>query len=172
MKINNNYLKEQLKHLYWLNGGPCAGKTTMTKKFVEEHCQWLFQVVEEMMDFFIINLLKLPDDKPIIIDLGIMPEFILLFIPEERMICFYTSDAEIERLYYFREDHKMILDCINAYTLYPEETIKHSNKSMIKFSNEIKNACTKLGIKTIERTPNMSVEEQFRLVREHFKILG
>lgn len=59
------------------------------------------------------------------------------------MICFYTSDAEIE---------------------------KHSNKSMIKFSNEIKNAFTKLGIKTIERTPNMSVEEQFRLVCEHFKM--
>lgn len=185
MKINNNYLKEQLKHVYWLNGGPCAGKTTMTKKFVEElgfqtlgddllkyrpfsspveypalqfpnpsldwnkwfnkpvdeHCQWLFQVVEEIP-----------------------------FIPEKRMICFYTSDAEIERLYYFREDHKMILDCINAYTLNPEETIKHSNKSMIKFSNEIKSACTKLGIKTIERTLNMSVEEQFRLVREHFKM--
>ncbi|MDH6372221.1 hypothetical protein M2444_004034 [Paenibacillus sp. PastF-3] len=112
-------------------------------KPVDEHCQWLFQVVEEMMEFFIIDLLKLPDVKPILIDLGIMPEFILPFIPEERMICFYTSDAEIE---------------------------KHSNKSMIKFSNEIKNACTKLGIKTIERTPNMSVEEQFRLVCEHFKM--
>lgn len=214
MKINNNYLKEQLKHVYWLNGGPCAGKTTMTKKFVEElgfqtlgddvlkyrpftspveypalqfpnpdldwnkwfnkpvdeHCQWLFQIVEEMMDFFIIDLLKMPNDKPIIIDLGIMPERILPFIPEERMICFYTSDEEIERLYYFREDHKMILDCINAYTTNPEETIKHGNKSMVKFSNEIKNACTKIGIKTVERIPSMSVEEQFRLVREHFEL--
>jgi len=47
--------------------------------------QWLFQVVEEMMEFFIIDLLKLPDDQPILIDLGIMPEFILPFIPEERM---------------------------------------------------------------------------------------
>ena len=36
MKVNDNYLKEQLKHVYWLNGGCCAGKTTMTKKFVEE----------------------------------------------------------------------------------------------------------------------------------------
>jgi tRNA A37 threonylcarbamoyladenosine biosynthesis protein TsaE len=36
MKIHNNYLKEKLKHVYWLNGGPCAGKTTMTKKFVNE----------------------------------------------------------------------------------------------------------------------------------------
>ncbi|HBS47320.1 MAG TPA: hypothetical protein DEA91_27780 [Paenibacillus sp.] len=212
MKINNDYLKEQLKHVYWLNGGPCAGKTTMTKKFVEElgfqtlgddvlkyrpftsrveypalqfpnpdldwnkwfnkpvdeHCQWLFQIVEEMMDFFIIDLLTMPNDKPIIIDLGIMPERILPFIPEERMICFYTSDEEIERLYYFREDHKMILDCINAYTINPEETIKHGNKSMVKFSNEIKKACTKMGIKTVERIPSMSVEEQFRLVREHF----
>jgi hypothetical protein len=212
MKINNNYLKDQLKHVYWLNGGPCAGKTTMTQKFVEElgfqtlgddvlkyrpftspdeypalqfpnptldwdkwfnkpvdeHYHWLLQIVEEMMDFFIIDLLTMPNDKPVIIDLGIMPESILPFIPEERMICLYTSDEEIERLYYFREDHKMILDCINAYTLNPEETIKHGNKSMVKFSNEIKIACSKMGIKTVERIPSMSVEEQFRVVREHF----
>lgn len=36
MKINDNYLKEQLQHVYWLNGGCCAGKTTMTKKFIQE----------------------------------------------------------------------------------------------------------------------------------------
>jgi hypothetical protein len=36
MKINDNYLKEQLQHVYWLNGGCCAGKITMTKKFIEE----------------------------------------------------------------------------------------------------------------------------------------
>ncbi|NJJ40486.1 hypothetical protein [Paenibacillus apii] len=212
MIINDNYLKEQLKHVYWLNGGPCAGKTTMTKKFIEEfgfqtigddvlkyrpfssaadypalqmpnpnldwnkwfnkpvedHCQWLLQIVEEMMDFFVIDLLKMPDNKPIIIDLGILPKRILPFIPKERMICLYTSDAEIERLYYFREDHKMILDCINACTSNPEETIKHSNRSMIKFSNAILNACVQNGIKTIERTPSMDVEEQFNLVSQHF----
>lgn len=212
MKINGNYLKEQLKHVYWLNGGPCAGKTTMTNKFteelgfqtleddilkyrpfsspveypalqmpnpnldwnqwfnkpVDEHYQWLIELVEEMMEFFIIDLLKMPNNKPIIIDLGIMPEHILPYISKEKMICLYTSDEEIERLYFFREDHKMILDCINAYTTNPEETIKHSNKSMVKFSKEIKSACMKNGIRTIERTPNMSIEEQFKLVSEHF----
>lgn len=122
-----------------------------------------------MMEFFVIDLLKMPSDKPIIIDLGIMPEHILSFIPKERMMCLYTSDSEIERLYFFREDHKMILDCINACTSNPEETIKHSNKSMIKFSNEIKKACVKNDVRTIERTPGMSVEEQFELVSEHFR---
>ncbi|RAJ00919.1 hypothetical protein DET54_102406 [Paenibacillus pabuli] len=131
MKINNSYLKEQLKHVYWLNGGCCAGKTTMTKKFVAElgfqtlgddvlkyrpftrpteypalqyphpglnweewfnrptdvSFPWLCQIVEEVMEFFVIDLLKMPTDKPIIIDLGIMPEHILPFIPKERMIC-------------------------------------------------------------------------------------
>ncbi|MCL6602221.1 MAG: AAA family ATPase [Paenibacillus sp.] len=211
MKVNDNYLKEQLKHVYWLNGGCCAGKTTMTKKFVQdlgfqtlgddvlkyrpfaspdkypalqyphpgldwdkwfnrpidEHCEWLFQIVEEMMEFFVIDLLKMPTHTPIIIDLGIMPEQILSFIPKERMICLYTSDAEMERLYFFREDHKMILDVINL-TADPAETIKNGNKSMVKFSHDIRNACVKKGIKTIERTTSLSVEEQFRLVREHF----
>lgn len=212
MKINDNYLKEQLKHVYWLNGGCCAGKTTMTKKFIEElgfqtlrddvlkyrpfsspveyptlqyphpnldwekwfnrptdvKYQWLCQLVVEMMEFFVIDLLKMPTDKPIIIDLGIMPEHILSFIPKERMICLYTSDEEIERLYFFREDHKMILDVINAHTSNPAETIKHGNKTMVKFSNEIRNACVKNGIKTLERTPSLNVKEQFKLVREHF----
>ncbi|ETT62081.1 hypothetical protein MHI43_15325 [Paenibacillus sp. FSL H8-0457] len=211
MKVNDNYLKEQLKHVYWLNGGCCAGKTTMTKKFAEElgfqtlednvlkyrpftspveypalqyphpgldwdkwfnkpndeHCEWLFQIIEEMMEFFVIDLLKMPTDTPIIIDLGIMPEQILPFIPKERMICLYTSDEEIERLYFFREDHKMILDVINL-TAKPAETIKNGNKNMVKFSRDIRNACVKNGIKTIKRTTSLSVEEQFRLVREHF----
>lgn len=213
MRINNNYLKEQLNHVYWLNGGCCAGKTTMTQKFVAElgfqtlsddvfkyrpftnpteypalqypHpglnweewfnrptdvvFRWLCEIVVEMMEFFVIDLLKMPTDKPIIIDLGIMPEHILPFIPKERMICLYTSDEEIERLYYFREDHKMILDVINL-TSDPAETIKHSNKTMVKFSNEIRKACVNNNIKTLERTPDLGIEEQFRLVREHFEL--
>ena len=213
MNINDNYLREQLKHVYWLNGGCCAGKTTLTKKFVEElgfrtlednvltyrpftrpaeypalqyphpgldwnrwfnrpadeHCAWLFQVVEEMMEFFVIDLLRMPTDRPIIIDLGIKPERILPFIPAERMICLYTSAAEIERLYYFREDHKMILDVLNR-TTDPTESLKNGNKSMVKFSHDIRNACVQNGIKTLERTPSLSVEEQFRLVRAHFGV--
>jgi hypothetical protein len=62
----------------------------------------------------------------------------------------------------------MILDCINAFTSNPAETIKHANKPMEKLSCDIKNACINNGIKTIERTPSMSVEEQFRLVTAHF----
>ena len=61
----------------------------------------------------------------------------------------------------------MILDVINL-TANPAETIKNGNKNMVKFSRDIRNACVKNGIKTIERTPSLSVEEQFRLVREHF----
>ena len=120
-----------------------------------------------MMEFFVIDLLRIPTDTPVIIDLGIMPEQILPFIPKERMICLYTSDEEIERLYFFREDHKMILDVINL-TTNPAETIKNGNKNMVKFSDNIRNACVKNGIKTIERTHSLNVEEQFRLVREHF----
>ncbi|GGG06877.1 hypothetical protein GCM10010913_30880 [Paenibacillus aceti] len=71
-------------------------------------------------------MLKMPTNTPIIIDLGIMPEQILPFIPKERMICLYTSNEEIERLYFFREDHKMILDVINL-TANPAETIKNGD---------------------------------------------
>lgn len=213
MKINDDYLKEQLRHVYWLNGGCCAGKTTMTKKFIkelgfqtlednvmkyrpftnpveypalqyphssldwdkwfnkpnDEHVYWLIQIVEEMLEFFIIDLLKMPTDKPIIIDLGIMPECILPFIPKERMICLYTSDEEIEKLYFFREDHKMILDVINL-TSNPSETIANGNKNMVRFSHVVRSACIRNGIKTLERTPELSVEEQFELVREHFRL--
>ena len=214
MKINDNYLKEQLKHVYWLNGSACAGKTTMTKKFVNElgfktlennvlkyrpfscpiehsalqmpnpnldwnswfnrpvavYAQWLLDIAKEMMEFYVIDLLKMSDKQPAVVDLGIMPEAILAFIEKERIICLYTSSEEIEKLYFFRDDHKMILDCINTHTLNPEKTIAHANKAIVRFSNEIKNACINSGIKTIERTPHMTKDEQFKLICEHFRI--
>ncbi|WIV12728.1 hypothetical protein [Proteiniborus sp. MB09-C3] len=214
MKINDNYLKEQLKHVYWLNGGACAGKTTMTKKFVNElgfktladdvlkyrsfscpiehstlqmpnpnldwnswfnrpvevYSQWLVDIAKEMMEFFVIDLLKMPNEQPIVVDLGIMPDVILPFIAKEKIICLYTSPEEIERLYFFRDDHKMILDCINAHTLNPEKTINHANKAIVSFSNSIMNACINSGIKAIERVPHMTKDEQFRLICEHFEI--
>lgn len=34
MKVNNNYLTEKLKHVYWINGGCYAGTTTMTKRLL------------------------------------------------------------------------------------------------------------------------------------------
>ncbi|WP_208642748.1 hypothetical protein [Paenibacillus taichungensis] len=61
------------------------------------------------------------------------------------------------------------MDVINL-TSDPAETIKHGNKTMVKFSNEIRNACVNNNIKTLERTPDLGIEEQFRLVREHFAI--
>lgn len=212
MKINNNYLKEKLKHVYWLNGGPCAGKTTMTKKFVNElgfqtlkddvlkyrsfsnseihsalqkpnqnldwdkwfnkpvdlHLQWLVDFAREMMEFFVVDLLKMPDDRPVIVDLGVMPEDILPFISKNNIIGLFTSKKEIENLYFYRDDHKMILECIENNTENPQQTIKHSNKSMVKFSNKIKKACIKNEIKILERTTEMSVEQQFELICKHF----
>lgn len=214
MKINDNYLKEQLKHVYWLNGGVCAGKTTMTKKVVNElgfqtladdvlkyrpfscpiehgapqmpnsnldwnswfnrpvdvYSQWLVDIAKEMMEFFVIDLLKMPDEQPIVVDLAIMPEAILPFIAKERVICLYTSPEEIEKLYFFRDGHKMILDCINTHTLNPKKTINHANKAIVRFSNDIKNACINSEIKTIERTPYMTKDDQFTLICEHFGI--
>jgi len=72
------------------------------------------------------------------------------------MMCLYTSDEEIERLYFFRQDHKMILVVINL------------TKNMIRFSHDVRNECIRNGIRTLERMSELSVEEQFKLVREHF----
>lgn len=80
-----------------------------------------------------------------------MPEKILSFIPKERMICLYTSNEEIEKRFFFREDHKMILDVIKL-TADPEKAIKNGNEVMMTFSNTIKNACVKNGIKTLTFT--------------------
>lgn len=41
---------------------------------------------------------------------------------------------------------------------------------MVRFSHDVRSACIRNGIKTLERTPELSVEEQFELVREHFRL--
>lgn len=212
MNINDNYLKECLKHVYWLSGGPCSGKTTITKKLVSElgfrtisddilkyrkysdkdvhkaiqmpnpelnwdewfnrptdiYKDWLLDVSREMLDYFVIDLIKMPDDKPIIVDLGVKPELIMPFIDKNRILSMFTASTEIEKLYFFRDDHSMILDRINQSTKDPLKSIKNANQAMILFSDEIRLSCERNGIKIIERTPELSIENQFKMVCEYF----
>lgn len=116
MKINESYLREKLKNVYWLNGGPCSGKTTMSNMFVkelgfqkieedivkyrlytdpqkhpnlqypnpnldwnqwfnrplEEYKSWLHNLGREILEFYILDLLELDLNRPIIVDLGIL----------------------------------------------------------------------------------------------------
>lgn len=213
MNINDNYLKECLKHVYWLNGGPCSGKTTMTKKLVDDfgfrtlsddilkyrkysdknvhkaiqmpntslnwdewfnrptdvYKNWLLDVSREMLDYFLIDIIKMPNDKPIIIDLGIRADLILPFIDIERILGMFTAPSEIERLYFFREDHRMILDRINESTQNPSKTIKNANKAMVRFSEDIRKSCESNGVKIINRAPELSIDEQFKMVCEYFR---
>lgn len=37
MKIPNSLLRHSLKHVYWITGGPCAGKTTLINKLVNKY---------------------------------------------------------------------------------------------------------------------------------------
>lgn len=214
MIVNDNYLKESLKHVYWLNGGPCSGKTTMTKKLVKElgfrtlsddilkyrkfsdvnvhkaiqmpnpeldwdkwfnrspeiYKDWLLDVSREMLDYFIIDLLKMSDDKPVVVDLGISPELILPFMDKERILCLYTSRTEIERLYLYRDDHSMILDRIMKSTKNPDKSIINANKAMVLYSNSVVSSCVEFGIDTLERTSDLTIEDQFNIVCEKFKL--
>ncbi|MCF7924610.1 MAG: hypothetical protein K9L64_05890 [Candidatus Izimaplasma sp.] len=214
MELNNEYIKNKLSHVYWLNGGTCSGKTTMTNKLVEEYdfinirddimkyrkftnktnhpnlqypnpnldwdlwfnrstdvyVDWLHNLGKEFLDFLVVDLLSDKSEKRIVVDLGILAEEIIEIIPKERIICFYTSEKEIKRLYFFRDDHKMILDRINSDTKNPSKTIENASKSMVKFSDDIVDSCKKYGIKTIERTPDLSVEEQFDMVKKYFEL--
>lgn len=214
MIINEAYLKEKLKNVYWLNGGPCSGKTTMSKMFVkelgfqkveddivkyrlytnaqkhpnlqypnpnldwdkwfnrplDEYKDWLNNLGKEILEFYVLDLLELDLNKPIIVDLGILPEDILGFIDKSHIICLHTDPQEIHRLYYYRDDHKMILDCINQNTKNPKETIKNSCNVLVSFSEDIINSCQKQGIYCLERTKDLSIQEQFEIIKNHFNI--
>lgn len=137
---------------------------------VEEYSNWLIQLANEIVEYLIIDLLELPNTQPIIIDMGVMPKTILSLIPKERMVCLFTSPEEIEKRYLFRIDHNMILDCIKNNSIDYIETVSNVNNSIIRFSKEIVNACVSEGILTIERTHNLTINQQFKMIYEHFDI--
>lgn len=82
----------------------------------------------------------------------------------------YTDPREIHRLYYYRDDHKLILDCINNNTKDPERTIKNSCDVLVSFSEDIINSCQKEEIYCLKRTEELSVKEQFAIIKKHFKL--
>ena len=64
MYLNDTYLKEKLKHVYWLTGGPCSGKTTMTKALYQSYgfkqLDLLFSVYRDYFDDPKYDPMKIP----------------------------------------------------------------------------------------------------------------
>lgn len=212
--MNNAYIKEQLKHVYWLCGGACAGKTTLSHRLVSEkgfirvqddvlkyrafttpeaypalqmpnptlkweewfnrapnvHGQWMLDISREIVDFLLVDLLALPKDRPIVVDLGVEIQWVLPFIPKENIIGLFTDNETIYKQYLYRPDHKMILDCIWANTSSPEETAKNVSKSVAWFSNRVEASCREHGIKQLWRDADLTKDEHFRQVCAYFNL--
>lgn len=212
MRIADSIIKERLLHVYWIAGGPCAGKTTITSllanrygfaiypnrhpeyqrradfsdfpalriprpgidwewyfgRSVDESVRWLEESIAGGLEFMIVDLLSEPRDNKILIDYNAEPETLLKIASHNRIVCMFAEADLIKRELLYREDHKMILDCIRDNTSDPVAVEEKVALCGIESTRRQRDRALAIGVKIIERRVDTTPDEQLEVVEDHF----
>lgn len=211
MNIQDHVLKEYLKHVYFITGTPCGGKTTVSRALSERHGfavydadehfsrhrqisdpafqpsmnrtfrdadeffgrsvadyqSWLLQNRREQLDFVLLDLIRLSQDRIVLCDCDITTEEADRLTDPSRTAFFIKDPTDLVEDYCSRPDHLDFSRFINSSTDVARakatcrETLKELNMKKIA---EIR----KSPYFRIERSAGLTVEETVRLTERHF----
>lgn len=211
MNIADNIIFEHLKHVYWIGGTACAGKTTIAKALTEEfgfyhynademykhyremarpeaqpnmcihfdsakayferpkedYIAYLEAINRESFGMLLVDLLKLPTDRPIIVEGHYLPELMLRVAAPERIALFTTSEELIRSDYFNREDKQNMLKAIRKAT-DSEDTMNHVLDVVVESAKQQIENGKPFNYVTFERTDESTVEGTLAEVCAHF----
>jgi len=137
---------------------------------VDEYTKWIFDSEEEQMSMIILDLIKMPSDIPIVVDVHCFPD-ILKKISSFDRVAFLIADPKLSRDEYFkRQDKRDMYDCIMSLS-NPQKSLENvlntvENIAKIEYETAINS-----GFKCFVRDIYSSVEGTAGLLEQHFKIL-
>lgn len=211
MNIQDNVLKNYLKHVYFITGTPCGGKTTVSRALSERHDfalydadehfshhrqisdptfqpamnqtfrdadeffgrsvaeyqSWLLHSRREQLDFMLLDLICLSQDRIVICDCDITVEEADRLTDPSRTAFFTKDPSDLVEEYCNRPDHLDFSRFINSSTdvaharAICRETLKELNMKRIA---DIRNS----PYFRLDRSEGLSVEETVRLTERHF----
>ncbi len=134
---------------------------------VEEYKIWLINNTREQLDFVLLDLIRLSQDKIVLCDCHLTVEEAEKYTEVSRMVFLIKEPSNLVEDYCNRPDHHGFSDFINSASdierakAICNTTLKNLNQKRyhdIKGSNYF----------WMERTPNSTVDETVRKVEQHF----
>lgn len=136
---------------------------------VPEYSQWLSDCCSEELEMILVDLLKLPIDKKIIVDLHMTPEAAKQITDYNRVAFLVTEPALVIKDYYDREHHREILDCIRSLP-DPEKALRNVNDLHVYGTEKTLKSVYKSGLFYIKRDENSTIEKTLSLLEKHFNL--
>ena len=213
MKIEDNIIKHNLSHVYFLLGTGCAGKTTLAKYLSQKHnmyyydsdvlchehkeistksnqpamniehlgwewyfnrspleySQWLYDSIKEQLDFIIVDLLRLPNDRPIIVDAHCYTNAIQNISSYNRIL-YLTSGYDIAMEQFFNRDDKNDLYQLMKSLKDPDKVMENFYNTMELMHNKSYNYIINTGYKYHVRAKDTRIEDLAKFAEEHFSL--
>ena len=134
---------------------------------VEEYKNWLIGNSREQLDFILLDLIKMSQDKPVLCDIHIVAEEAFKFTDPSRIAFLIKEPKDLVDDYCNRPDHQPFSDFIHSATDY-EKAKATCNETLYSLNIERYNFIKNSDYFWLERDLQRSVDETADLVAKHF----
>ena len=134
---------------------------------VEEYQNWLLGNSREQLDYILLDLIRLSQDRIILCDLHNSFSELVKITDPSRMAFLIKEPKEIVEEYQNRPDHQPFCSFIHSATDY-EKAKKTCNDTLYGLNIEYYNFIRNSDYFWIDRADNRTVDEVVELVEEHF----
>ena len=134
---------------------------------VEEYKNWLIGNSREQLDFILLDLIKMSQDKMVLCDIHIVAEEAFKFTDPSRIAFLIKEPKDLVDDYCNRPDHQPFSDFIHSATDY-EKAKATCNETLYSLNIERYNFIKNSDYFWLERDLQRSVDETADLVARHF----
>ncbi len=134
---------------------------------VEEYRNWLIGNSREQLDYVLLDLIKLSQDRIILCDLHISAEEVLKITDSSRIAFLIRKPDELVEEYSNRPDHEGFRNFIHSASDY-DKAAQTCNETLYSLNIDFYNYIKESDFFWLERDNTRSVEETVQLVEQHF----
>lgn len=132
--------------------------------------QWLNSVFDEVVEFILLDLLQMGNDKPIVVDTFMEPEF-LRAIADPNRIVYVFAEEQLIRSSYFARDHLNGMESIFPTLTEPRRAREDTLDIVVNGSNHYLQQAKRHNVQYFIRNNETRKDEMLANIERHFGLL-
>ena len=136
---------------------------------VPEYSRWLMDAAAEEMGMVVADLLRAPNDKPIVVDTHCCPDLLRRIAAPNHVVFLVAQPERCRREYFNREDKQDMYRCIQRMS-DPARTLNNVLDTIEHVARQEYESALAGGLPCLTRDDGTVLEHRLRLVEEIFKL--
>ncbi len=136
---------------------------------INEYTKWLNDIMKEQMSMIIVDLLKISQNKPVIVEGVFSADMIKNIVHYNNAIFLYAEKHLIRKDYFNREDKKDMLSVINSLS-DPVKSLNNVLNTVITGSEQSLEITKNSNMKYLIRNDKSSIEKTLKCMENYFDL--